>query len=219
MIKKLMTGVLALVFFFSIFGLYGCGQGLPTLEIEEKAACVGDLVKINVSLSEAPNGVSGYNITWTLSNASVAEIESIELPDWGDNFLSKNSTLPAASVYARAIDIGMQIEENATDIPIITLGLRAKAHGHTTIYVSRLRMDDDDDRRIHPIIENGTLEVWQRNGDLNGNGKSADIGDVALMWNAYWGFVESDCRYDLNGDGIEAGIGDVLLIWKLWQNS
>jgi len=185
------------------------------LEIEDKTVCVNDVVPINVTLSAALNGVSGYNITWVVTNSTVAEFESIELPYWGDNFLSKNSTLPAPSVYVRAIDLGMEIEDNATNIPIVTLNIRAKEHGNTTIYVSWLRMDDDDDRRITPIVQNGTLTVWQR-GDLNGDGEVATISDVGLMWDAFLGLRQTDCRYDMNEDGKEAGIGDVALIWHMY---
>ena len=122
----------------------------PILKVDNRTdAYIGELVKINISLTEAPGGVSGYNISVALSNASVAEIESIELPDWGINFLSKNSAMPAHSVWVRAIDLGMQIEENATNIPIVTLLVRTKSGGTTAIYIPRLRIDDDFDRRIN----------------------------------------------------------------------
>ena len=116
----------------------------PILKVDNRTdAYIGELVKTNISLTEAPSG------SVALSNASVAEIESIELPDWGINFLSKNSTMPAHSVWVRAIDLGMQIEENATNIPIVTLLVRTKSGGTTAIYISRLRIDDDFDRRIN----------------------------------------------------------------------
>ena len=209
--------VCILVLFLLIFGNSMEQQEVPVLNIEKKTGCVGDLVKVNVSLSEAPQGISGYNITWVLSNASIAEIESIEIPSWGSNFLSKNSSLPASYVYVRAIDLGMQVEENTTNIPIITLLLRTKLYGNSTIYISRFRMDDDDDRRINPVIENGSIFVYQR-GDLNDNSEVADIGDVLLIWRAYLGLQATNCRYDMNQNGVEADIGDVLLLWQLWQN-
>ncbi len=141
----------------------------PILKVDNRTdAYIGELVKINISLTEAPSGVSGYNISVALSNASVAEIESIELPDWGINFLSKNSTMPAHSVWVRAIDLGMQIEENATNIPIVTLLVRTKSDGTTAIYISRLRIDDDFDRRINPIIENGSIYVSTSGSSISG---------------------------------------------------
>jgi len=76
--------------------------------------------------------------------------------------------MPAHSVWVRAIDLGMQIEENATNIPIVTLLVRTKSGGTTTIYISRLRIDDDFDRRINPIIENGSISVSTSGSSISG---------------------------------------------------
>ena len=54
-------------------------------------------------------------------------------------------------------------------------------------------------------------------GDLNNNGKSADILDVSLMWNAWANLIPKDFRYDLNHDGVEAEIEDVALMWNAWM--
>ena len=171
MVFAIVTAVMLFAFTFAAASYtYTYTEGTaPILKVDNRtAAYIGELVKINISLTEAPSGVSGYNISVALSNASVAEIESIELPDWGINFLSKNSTMPAHSVWVRAIDLGMQIEENATNIPIVTLLVRTKSDGTTTIYISRLRIDDDFDRRIKPIIENGSISVSTSGSSISG---------------------------------------------------
>lgn len=49
-------------------------------------------------------------------------------------------------------------------------------------------------------------------GDLNGNGISADIGDLVLMKRASIGEIPADSRYDLNGNGIPADVGDLVLM-------
>lgn len=49
-------------------------------------------------------------------------------------------------------------------------------------------------------------------GDLNGNGVSADAGDLALMKQASTGEITSDSRYDLNNNGIPADAGDLVLM-------
>jgi len=56
------------------------GGTAPIFKVDNRTdAYIGELVKTNISLTEAPSG------SVALSNASVAEIESIELPDWGIN--------------------------------------------------------------------------------------------------------------------------------------
>lgn len=49
-------------------------------------------------------------------------------------------------------------------------------------------------------------------GDLNGNGVSADAGDLDLMEKASTGEITSDSRYDLNKNGISADAGDLVLM-------
>ncbi len=49
-------------------------------------------------------------------------------------------------------------------------------------------------------------------GDLNGNGVSADAGDLDLMKQASTGEISSDSRYDLNNNGIPADAGDLVLM-------
>jgi hypothetical protein len=49
-------------------------------------------------------------------------------------------------------------------------------------------------------------------GDLNGNGISADAGDLDLMEQASTGEIISDSRYDLNNNGIPADAGDLVLM-------
>ncbi len=48
--------------------------------------------------------------------------------------------------------------------------------------------------------------------DLNGNGVSADDGDLDLMKQASTGKINPDSRYDLNNNGIPADAGDLVLM-------
>jgi M6 family metalloprotease-like protein len=49
-------------------------------------------------------------------------------------------------------------------------------------------------------------------GDLNGNGDSADAGDLVLMKRASIGEIQADSRYDLNNNGQNADAGDLVLM-------
>jgi parallel beta-helix repeat protein len=49
-------------------------------------------------------------------------------------------------------------------------------------------------------------------GDLNGNGISADAGDLVLMKRASIGEITADSRYDLNGNGQFADAGDLVFM-------
>lgn len=67
---------------------------------------------------------------------------------------------------------------------------------------------------IHPSMT-GSVIVTQPvllKGDLNGNGVSADAGDLVLMKRASIGEIMADSRYDLNNNGQNADAGDLVLM-------
>jgi hypothetical protein len=56
--------------------------------------------------------------------------------------------------------------------------------------------------------EPNDILLWKK-GDLNGNGISADAGDLAKMKDASVGKITADGKYDLNTNGLFAGAGDL----------
>jgi parallel beta-helix repeat protein len=57
-----------------------------------------------------------------------------------------------------------------------------------------------------------TLVTAGVKGDLNGNGQSADAGDLVLMKRASIGEIQADPSYDLNINGQSADAGDLVLM-------
>ena len=55
------------------------------------------------------------------------------------------------------------------------------------------------------------MTLWLK-GDLNGDGRSADTGDLVLMNRASVGEITGDWRYDLNKNSIIADVGDLVLM-------
>ena len=110
-----------------------------------------------MTFSEAPEGLSGYNITVRLSNGSVAEIISVEFPAWAT--LHDNSTIPADSVWLKAADLNKQIESNARDVILATLTIRGDEIGNTEIIADINIMEDDDGNPIYPSVKNGNFIV------------------------------------------------------------
>src|SRR3989304_1704756 len=62
----------------------------------------GLITKVNITMSDVPNGLAGYNITVSLSNKSVAEIISVDFPAWAA--IHSNGSLPDDSVWLKAAD-------------------------------------------------------------------------------------------------------------------
>lgn len=57
----------------------------------------------------------------------------------------------------------------------------------------------------------GDILLWLK-GDLNNNGRSADVGDLGLMKRACLSEVAADWRYDLNGNLNNSDPGDLVLM-------
>jgi outer membrane protein assembly factor BamB len=175
---------------------------------------------VNLTLSRAPNGLSGYNLTASLSNSSVAEILSVNFPDWAT--LYDNSMLPSDSVWIKATDLNDRIKRGESNITLATLIIRGDKQGKSDILINVTKIDDDDGNPIYPITIPGQVNVVPSCGitfpgctnpptdpdndglceDTNGNGRK-DFYDVIVFFkNLEW--VEKnqpiEC-YDFNKNG------------------
>jgi PGF-CTERM protein len=112
---------------------------------------------ILVLLDEAPEGLSGYNITVSLSNTEVANITEVTFPDWAA--LHDASDLPGDSVTMNAIDLNEEIGLGATSIELGQITIQGIAAGESDIFIEIISMDDDDGLQMSPEIEAGLIVV------------------------------------------------------------
>ena len=127
----------------------------PKLVVESKT--VQSDTSLNITLTEAPTGLAGYNVTISVENPNIAEIESVEFPSWAT--LHDNSSLPSSTLWIKAVDLNEQIQQNASNIVLATLRLKVKGTGVTQITLTSVRLDDDNGNPIDATVVNGTLEV------------------------------------------------------------
>ena len=174
---------------------------------------------LNLTLDSAPAGLSGYNLTISFSNTSVATILSAEFPGWAN--LRNNSPLPGGSVWIKAADINELISSGANNVPLASLTVRGDAPGNANLLISVSGMDDDNGTPINPATVESQVEVsavvpfpcnvckvpGDPDGDglfedINGNGR-IDFNDVVLFFN-YLEWVagnEQISNFDFNGNG------------------
>ena len=130
----------------------------PIVEISDgHIDTIGSTTEVSITLNEAKEGLSGYNLTVSLSNATVAEIVSASFPPWA--YLNDNSIFPADSVWIKAIDLTDQIKSGATDTKLATLEIRGDNVGTTDIVVTVTQIDDDGGYPINPFTESGSISV------------------------------------------------------------
>ena len=190
----------------------------------------GSTTKINLALDKAPNGLSGYNLTVSLSYVTVAEIVSVSFPSWAT--LHDNSTLPADSIWMKAADLSDQVKSGATDINLGTLTLRGDNQGTSDIVITVTKMDDDNGYPINPNTISGQIEVTSvipipghtnpptdpdSDGlyeDLNGNGMK-DFDDVVQFFKCMEWIEDNEpiACFDFNGNGL-IDFADIVALFK-----
>ena len=100
---------------------------------------------------------SGFTISVALTNPSIGEFTWITFPAWA--MMPKNSSLPADSVYAQAVDLEQLVGVGATNVTLCTLTFRGDATGTTNLTITLIKVDDDLAGRYTPGTTDAMLVV------------------------------------------------------------
>jgi len=152
---------------------------------------------LNLSIDSVPDGLSGYNISISVSNASVINLTSVEFPEWTALFY--NSSLPGNSVWLKAVDLNNKVQSGAGNVILGKMKIKGGNPGNASITINVNSMDDDNGEAIDPITVSTRINIVSvvplpgmylqpsdpdRNGlfeDINGNGR-IDFNDVVLFF-------------------------------------
>jgi hypothetical protein len=162
-----------------------------------------ETVVVNITLADLQNGLSGYNITLTVENPSLADIISVDFPEWVT--LKDYSNLPSNTVWIKAVDLNEKVQGNVSEITLAKITLKIKRIGISQLAITSYEIDDDEGSQIDITIQNGTILV-----DVNGNGK-IDIGDVVYVAHIVVGKIKQNLNADFNGNG-RVDVGDLAKI-------
>jgi len=189
-----------------------------------------EYVSFNVIIKQVPCGLSGYNITISLSNPYVAEISSIDFPSWA--VLTGHSHLLSDTIWITAVDLNDYVKANDTNIHLLNITLHPIGSGDTPINIFATQFDDDSGHSIDFSVKNGELEVLvirplphlqsfptdpDEDGifeDLNGNGL-IDFDDVVEFFH-YMTWIKENWpteSVDFNGNGL-IDFDDVVELFK-----
>jgi S-layer protein (TIGR01567 family) len=204
----------------------------PTVSFEIPIAnlSVNTSRTLNLRLNTAPMGLSGYNITISLSNGSVAQITDVGFPEWAS--LHNNSSIPSNAIWIKAADINKMIEEGAGNIILASLEIRGVAAGITDILINVRGMDNDNGTMIGPdtsVTQINVITIVALPGlsnlptdpdndglyeDINGNGRK-DFNDVVLFFNFIEWIAENEPlhNFDFNGNG-RIDFYDIIMLFE-----
>ena len=144
---------------------------VSTLSAPSITTGVGHAVDVPITLDSAPNGISGFEITLTLSNPSVATIDNVLVtPEFGLRYVEQVST---SEVKISGADIDQVLQGSLSGVPFATLKMTATKQGSSDILISLTRLDDDDGLPMDVQVADGSLNVKKK---LNGGGGGGDRG-------------------------------------------
>ena len=123
---------------FVALTIFSASASTPAVIVEEaQNPTVGSTIPLKIILNGSTNGLSGYNITISLTNTSAAEIVSV---DFSNGPLSSKGSLPADSVWLKAVYLNGQTGPG--DIVLATVNVRIDAPGTVKLSSNVYLMDD-----------------------------------------------------------------------------
>ena len=152
----------------------------PVSEVEAAASTVsapsittgvGYAVDAAITLDSAPNGISGFEMTITLSDPAVAKIDGVVIPpEFGLTHVEQIST---SQVKVMGADLSQALQGNLSGVALATLNLTTTKQGSSAIMISLTRLDDDSGYPIGAQTSDGSLMVKKKfkgGGDDGGTG-------------------------------------------------
>jgi hypothetical protein len=111
---------------------------------------------VKIVMDEVPDGLSGFNITVSVSDPEIAEITAVLFPDWG--MWPRNSTIPSSSIWIKTADLDNKVRAGDTNVLLGFITLTGKKAGTVELSILRTKISDDNGSLINPNVITGNLK-------------------------------------------------------------
>ena len=183
-------------------------------------------------MQDAPNGLSGYNVSVYFDTPNAANFVVLSPPTWAVANFTQSSSIPGQSFWLKVVDINDVITPGATNIELARFNMTGITPMSTYLNVTATQLDTDtgDIQLTNPVPEGVTIVALinfpgQANPptdpyydgvywDLNGN-HVIDFGDV-LLYFMYMDFIEDYepiSLFDYNNNG-HIDFNDLILLFN-----
>lgn len=130
-----------------------------TISVHSATAYVGQAPKeVNVILDSAPGGLSGYDITLSVSDPSLATIAAASKPGWAT--IGTVGSTPAGSIQITGADINDQVQSGAAGVTLGTVAIQALDVGTVTLTITVTALDDDTGTPIEATTQSATITLF-----------------------------------------------------------
>jgi len=114
-----------------------------TLSISGGEACVpvGSTTDLTLALSDVPEGLSGLNITFAISDPETATVTNITYPNWAA--MHTNSSMPSHQFWLKMVDLQQVVNTGDLNVPICRVTILSQKSGSSVITVTPVKVEDD----------------------------------------------------------------------------
>ncbi|MFH5801981.1 dockerin type I domain-containing protein [Haladaptatus sp. CMAA 1911] len=158
-------------------GLVGAAsQQAATVNVSDATVSTGDTTAVDVSMSDVPTGLSGYDITLSLDDGSVATITNASVSDsFGISDVEVSDD--GSSVHLRGLDLNNETQPGASGVSLASVEVKGNSAGTATLSVENVtRVDDDDGNSISVNSSSGQISVESPNQST----PTVSVGDATV---------------------------------------
>lgn len=152
-----------------LVGLVAVVVAGPAFDTGETVAIdVGKTVEIPITLTGVDAGISGYNITFALTDPEVAEITTLAFPGWAG--LHTAGVTPADTTWMQGVDLARKAEAGNNTVLLGTVTIRGDRGGLTSLMVRSVQVQND--RGEDYLVEDLRTEISVRTTDSGSSSSS-----------------------------------------------
>jgi len=161
-----------------------------TITVENGTVAPNETADLSVAVDRAPAGLSGFDVTLTVADGSVARVEDASVaPPLGD-VANVSVSDDGTTVRIAGIDGTDAVGENAGDVRLATVTLRGEAAGETRLAVGTVHaLQSDGGDPVAAQTTSGTLTVEESGSTGDGSTGDASAGDGSATDGSTPGFT------------------------------
>lgn len=144
----------------------------PTVDVPTATLADGETKTVPVTLTSAPEGLSGYKLDLAVASGAVATFESASYPDEFGLTTEPTLAIDGERITLEAADLDGQVEPGATNVTLARVNVTGVGPGTATFSVEPVQFDGDDGSKIDPTTEPGVLTV----GSTDGTATNSPVG-------------------------------------------
>jgi hypothetical protein len=153
----------------------------PTVRVVGSDVTTSGSASVQVVLSTAPEGLSGYYLRLSVDGTDVARIDGASYPDSFSMTSEPEVEADGQTVLLEAADLDDAIQPGSTDVTLATVDLSGVAPGETRVTVEPVQFDADGGESFDPAAQPDVVTVTsEQNADGSDSSANGDVADNAL---------------------------------------